>query len=84
MLSRLSTESCTGQGDNRALTFVFWCTAQCPFLIGSSTFCVRWASAVRHAILVRRLLSFPQQDASDNSHKAGDGFAEEGVKLRGG
>ena len=38
MLTGLSTESCTGQGENKALTFVFWCSAQCPFLIGRSTF----------------------------------------------
>lgn len=36
MLSRLSTESCTDQGENRALTYVFWCSAQCSFLIGRS------------------------------------------------
>lgn len=41
MLTGLSTESCTGQGENKALTFVFWCSAQCAFLIGGSTFCVR-------------------------------------------
>ena len=32
---------------------------------------MRWASAVQHAMLVRRLLSFPQQDASGNSPAAG-------------
>lgn len=71
MLSGLSTESCTDQGENRALTYVFWCSAQCPFLIGGSNFCMRWASAVQHAMLVRRMPSFPQQDASGNSPAAG-------------
>ena len=42
MVSRLSTESCTGQVDNKALTSAFWCSAQRPFLIGAARFMCVW------------------------------------------
>ena len=67
MLTELSTESCTVQGENKALTSAFWCSAQHRFLIGSGTFSVRRESAPQHATLVRCTLSFPQRDASGNS-----------------
>lgn len=38
MLTRISTESYTGHGENKALTFVFWCTAQRLFLVGLARF----------------------------------------------
>jgi hypothetical protein len=82
---RLSTGSYTGQGENKTLTFFFWCSAQCSFLIGSNTFYVHWAVRRGTPCWCGRLLSFPQPDASGNSparvrldekRQAGDDVAE--------